>query len=249
MQLPYEGINTVTIEFSEPVDLPPAAVAANRGLRLLGAYGANYAISTPTGNGTQTVTWQLASGSLPNIEMVLLELSDDITDLSVNALDGEWVNPKSTTTINEAVSEFPSGDGNAGGDFQFAFVTHIPGDFNGDNFVGNADLTLLLDFWGELHDPNSNWITDLPTDFVGSDDLTRLLDHWGQGWQDFVFLMMGDANGDYVVGNADLTALLDHWGESMVTRSEGDFTGDGSVGNDDLLALFDTWGLAVQFVD
>jgi hypothetical protein len=56
-----------------------------------------------------------------------------------------------------------------------------PGDFNGDSTVGNADLTLLLNFWGDAVPPvPEGWTGAQPTpDAIGNDELTALLNTWG----------------------------------------------------------------------
>jgi len=61
----------------------------------------------------------------------------------------------------------------------------IPGDLNGDGFVGQDDLDIVLDQWG-CGDPPADPITDGRADasgdgFVGQDDLDIVLDHWGDG--------------------------------------------------------------------
>jgi len=61
----------------------------------------------------------------------------------------------------------------------------IPGDLNGDGFVGQGDLDIVLDQWG-CGDPPAEPITDGRADpsgdgFVGQADLDIVLDHWGEG--------------------------------------------------------------------
>jgi hypothetical protein len=57
----------------------------------------------------------------------------------------------------------------------------LPGDFDNSGAVGNADLTLLLDNWGEDVPPTpAGWLGIAPTaPGVGNDELTALLDGWG----------------------------------------------------------------------
>jgi len=64
-------------------------------------------------------------------------------------------------------------------------TTAIPGDLDGDGFVGQADLDIVLDQWGRgaaPADPVTDGRADANGDgFVGQADLDIVLDHWGQG--------------------------------------------------------------------
>ena len=59
-------------------------------------------------------------------------------------------------------------------------VTVLPGDLNGDGFVGQGDLDIVLSQWGkggaEITDPRADANHD---DFVGQGDLDIVLSHWG----------------------------------------------------------------------
>lgn len=80
-------------------------------------------------------TWPYARGQF------VLTLDDAVTNVAGLALDGEWTNPTSLTDTN--TSTFPSGNGTAGGDFEF-YITLLPGDVNRDNLVDNGDVAALL---------------------------------------------------------------------------------------------------------
>ncbi len=56
----------------------------------------------------------------------------------------------------------------------------IPGDLNGDGFVGQDDLNIVLGDWGNMPpgDPRADPSGD---GFVGQDDLNPVLADWGQG--------------------------------------------------------------------
>ena len=57
----------------------------------------------------------------------------------------------------------------------------IPGDANGDNFVGSDDLVAVLSGWGQSG--ASRQQGDLTGDgFVGSDDYVEVLTFWGDGF-------------------------------------------------------------------
>ena len=68
------------------------------------------------------------------------------------------------------------------GQFSLAVDPSIAGDLNNDNFVGQADLDIVLGQWGrngaEITDPRADVNED---DFVGQVDLDWVLGGWGQG--------------------------------------------------------------------
>jgi len=56
----------------------------------------------------------------------------------------------------------------------------LPGDLNLDDFVGQADLDIVLDSWGQYVDPSEP--ADANEDgWVGQTDLDIVLDNWGEG--------------------------------------------------------------------
>ena len=83
-----------------------------------------------------TATWTLDRPI--TADRVLLDLSDDVSDLRGNALDGEW-------TDNASV--YPSGDAVAGGDFQFS-ISALAGEVNNDGVVDRADVAILATNFG-----------------------------------------------------------------------------------------------------
>ena len=95
-------------------------------------------------SGSHTATWTLSSPL--DTDQLLLVLNADgaspITNLSGDALDGEWNNPSSLAQLSGSV--FPSGDGIPGGDFIFDWRVS-PGDANGDYFVDGADYVAWAD--------------------------------------------------------------------------------------------------------
>lgn len=62
----------------------------------------------------------------------------------------------------------------------------LPGDYNGDGLVGQADLDLVLQHWGETvaagESPDAQWINtlDLEPGVIGQDDLAWVLRFWGE---------------------------------------------------------------------
>ena len=67
--------------------------------------------------------------------------SDPIEDAAGNRLDGDWTNPTSTSDTGDRV--YPSGNGVAGGNFDFRFNV-LPGDANQDGVVNFSDLNKVL---------------------------------------------------------------------------------------------------------
>ncbi len=67
-------------------------------------------------------------------------------------------------------------------DLQYTGIIPIslPGDLNGDGFVGQDDLNIVLGDWGNMPpgDPRADPSRD---GFVGQDDLNPVLADWGQG--------------------------------------------------------------------
>jgi hypothetical protein len=65
-------------------------------------------------------------------------------------------------------------------DLDPSFPLPIFGDLNNDGFVGQADLDMVLDNWGDTVDPAEPF--DFNNDgFVGQADLDVVLDNWGDG--------------------------------------------------------------------
>jgi hypothetical protein len=183
--VPVGGADTVSIVFDQAVN-----VDAND-LGLIGASAVNATPNVPTlaANGysydevSYTATWTYELSFIGASDFYLAKLTDGVSDGSstgVNAvatgaklLDGEWTNPANIDVDNTAgVSVFPSGDGTAGGDFQFVF-TILP-DFDQNNLANSGDLAVVLTFF------NSVITTFAEGDFNGLDgtnssDLALLL--------------------------------------------------------------------------
>jgi len=136
--VPVGGADTISIVFSEGVN-----VDANS-LLVIGLTTAtlpqvakfSYDVAT------NTATWQFEDWALG--DQYVLSLSDAITDVEGNNLDGEWTNPASIITINSAISTFPSGDGLSGGRFDFV-MTLLPGNANLDGVVDIIDINIFID--------------------------------------------------------------------------------------------------------
>ena len=63
-----------------------------------------------------------------------------------------------------------------------AVEAHLPGDLDGDGFVGVDDLNLVLIHWNQNVTPGLHRLGDISGDgFVGVDDLNEVLIHWNTG--------------------------------------------------------------------
>jgi hypothetical protein len=138
--VPVGGADTISIVFSEDV-----SVLAEY-LIVVGLQTANLpALAEFSYNPLDfTATWRFEGWALG--DQYLLALSDQVIDVDRNPLDGDWTNPASITTVNAAVSEFPSGDGTPGGWFKFV-LTLLPGDANLDNVVDSTDANIWYSHW------------------------------------------------------------------------------------------------------
>jgi hypothetical protein len=84
----------------------------------------------------QTATWTFTTSLADG--RYLVRLSDAVESLDGKALDGEFFNPISVSDTGSAT--FPSGDGDAGGEFRFRF-TVLAGDSDHDNVDGATDYS------------------------------------------------------------------------------------------------------------
>jgi ELWxxDGT repeat protein len=134
--LPQIGLDQVSISFSKEV------VVAADDLLVAGINVPDYGVSQfAYDSATHTAVWRLSQPIGANVvQLTLRSGADGVRDLAGAALDGEWDNPVS---VNEPSDTFPSGDGVAGGDFVFRFIA-VPGDVDGDGFVGRRDLAMLV---------------------------------------------------------------------------------------------------------
>ncbi len=177
--LPWSNINQIQIAFSEGVTVTQGS------LSLTGLAG-TYSFSAFSYNtSTFTATWTLAH-SISN-DKLTIDLhstgTSAVKDSAGNALDGEWTN---------STSSYPSGNGVAGGDFNFAFQV-LPGDVNQDGIVNSQDLAAVASSWltaGVAGDVNADGI-------VNSQDLATISSQW---------LSTLPAGGSQVAGSQDTSS-------------------------------------------
>jgi len=126
--LPWANLDQLTIQFSSDVQIGASD------LELRGYDGTDYAANL-TGfsysNARQTATWTLSAPLTAN--RFEIRLGDSVLDRTNVPLDGEW------TPMTDS---FPSGDGQAGGDFNFQFAV-LPGDINQSGIGDLRDVQAL----------------------------------------------------------------------------------------------------------
>ncbi len=126
--LPWTNLNILTLRFTEDVIIQSSHLA------LAGVNSAQAAVAAfHYDAATFTATWTLASGMAH--DKWLIHLPDAVTDRSGNPLDGEWTT--GSTTFAQG-----SGNGVAGGHFQFRFNT-LPGEVTGNTTVNSDDMNLV----------------------------------------------------------------------------------------------------------
>jgi hypothetical protein len=169
-----------------------------------------------------------------------------VTDVEGNPLDGEWTNPVSLSTTSALVSEFPSGDGTAGGDFIF-IATLLPGDANLDGVVNTADASIIYYHWGYQNALFSD------ADFNGDGTVNgadAMIWNQNSGANLQNLSLLGDLNGDWAVDQADADILYDNSSTNLQnpTQAQGDLDGDGDIDIFDLDVMFAQFGLDLDVV-
>ena len=159
--LPWSNVNQIQVMFSKDVNVQKTSLVLS-GLSIASYTFSDFSYSSAS----HTAVWTLASPI--GTDKLSLDVHsngpDFVTDKSGNPLDGEWTN---------SVSVYPSGNGSAGGDFNFAFNV-LPGDPNGDGIVNSQDLALVSSGWlgaGPTGDVNADGI-------VNAQDLALLSSNW-----------------------------------------------------------------------
>lgn len=154
LRAPIDDVHRVEITFSEQVRDDAALDTALRVVDLqsgeLVQVGSVAEYEPTTRTAVWTVTGLNAAGSNAGHYAIVLD-ADSIRDRAENELDGEWTNPVSLDSPVVS-SVFPSGNGDAGGDFVFVFAL-LPGDttdlgangeiLSGANVVNAADFSKL----------------------------------------------------------------------------------------------------------
>jgi hypothetical protein len=136
--VPLGGLDTISIRFSEEVFVESGdlVLTGMQGQSIPAVAQFDYDVAACT------ATWRFA-GPLSHGQY-LIRLSEAVHDIDSDALDGEFTNPWTLAEAAGIASTFPSGDGEAGGEFRFRF-TNLPGDYNRNNIADAADYTVYAD--------------------------------------------------------------------------------------------------------
>ncbi len=136
--------------------------------------------------GTATEITNLATFDIPSL--AALTWTDNLSDQVLSTIDGTGqtltFSSPVTTRYLRVNAELPTNALDGLGYNEFAVnevvVPGLPGDLNGDGFVGQDDLNIVLGDWGNMPpgDPRADPSGD---GFVGQDDLNPVLADWGQG--------------------------------------------------------------------
>jgi hypothetical protein len=174
----FQGTGTSYIEG----DLRPGSSAAEI------SFGGNVVLGTGA-----TVDIELGDGEHDKINVAGSVWLDGVLGLSL--IDGfvpSWGESFEIVTFGSRDGDFDTVNGTDLGDGLYldliydanslTLMTALYGDLNGDGFVGQLDLDIVLAMWGnsgpEITDPRADVNED---DFVGQTDLDYVLGSWGQG--------------------------------------------------------------------
>ena len=137
LPLPGSNLNEVIIQFTEAVNVTEGDLV------LTGVNVPSYGFSAFSYDAVaHRATWTLSQNL--SRDKLLLDLdgstANAVVDMAGNRLDGDWVNPTwSPPSAPSGGDAWPSGDGTAGGDFQFR-INVLPGDVNQDGTVNVLGL-------------------------------------------------------------------------------------------------------------
>jgi hypothetical protein len=126
--LPWNNVDRIAVTFSEDVDVQIADFSIS-GASPTAIHAVDFFYDAIS----HVAIWTLSAPLTRNLYRIDIDgdSAHAIRDLSGNALDGEWTNN---------VSTFASGDGTAGGDFEFQFRL-LPGDVTQSNLVDISDYS------------------------------------------------------------------------------------------------------------
>ena len=166
--LTWDNINQIMLTFSKDVRADAADLSIS-GINTT-AYGISNFRYDPQ---THVATWTLNAAI--DKDRLRLDLdangSDPVRDLDQNILDGEWTNNVSTA----------SGNGTAGGDFEFNFNV-LPSDVNNTSNITAIDYTYVRQLDGKSTS-SSGYVAKRDIDGSGLIDSTDWQEAWDRGGQ------------------------------------------------------------------
>ena len=210
---PWDGVDKIQVTFSKDVSLTESdweLLDADASVIDSVAYSYDAEVRV----GTWSLPQALTNGN------VTLRILDSVVDSDLNTLDGEQGHS----------SQFPTGDGEPGGHFEFTFEVLI-GDVTADGIVDVDDLDAVSalvrddDLSGDI---DGNGIAE-------SEDRQRLLG--------ILQVRPGDADLSGMFTSTDLIIVFqaneyEDDQELNSTWAEGDWNGDGEFGSGDLIVAF-----------
>jgi hypothetical protein len=239
--VPVGRPSIIQLAFNEALD-PLSVDVGDLRLLDLGTGTVLTPASRTINSGNDVVTWVFSS-PFPKGYYQIVVKDFSITNASGDILDGDWTNPTSLTTGTN-YSVMPSGNGYAGGDFNFAFIV-LPADYvrDGNNQVNAQDFSRLNSNYNAFPSGGATFADgdgDGDGD-VDSMDLSILASAYNLQLNADLFLS-GDSDSNGVVNYRDLSTYLKNRGATSAAWVDGDSDGDGDVDLDDLDFIYAFWG-------
>ncbi|MDZ4821697.1 MAG: PEP-CTERM sorting domain-containing protein [Planctomycetota bacterium] len=164
-------------EFRKTFEIDPIMLASELTLKLLVDDGAAVFL-----NGNEITRFSLGAGAVDN-DLALTPVADSLQNTWRTFLIDPNFLLGGTNTLAIEVHTSSLADSDLRFDAQLIGVLAAdPADLNGDGFVGQDDLNLILSNWGDSV-PSGDPLQGDPSDdgFVGQDDLNLVLGSWGKG--------------------------------------------------------------------
>ncbi len=240
--VPVGGADTIAIKFSEDVNITAGS------LRLQGLWSNNRPVLAAFNYdiGNQTATWRFTNWAVG--DQYLISLADSVTDIEGNRLDGEWNNPR-IRTLASGASVFPSGNGSAGGSFNFV-ASLLPGDADLNGIVDLTDYNIFVSNYGTA---GGSGMLFTQGDFTGDggvtfSDLGYLASSFGRDLR--TLQLLGDLNNDWKIDDTDRDIFFANFmaNLSAPTSAQGNFDGDSDIDINDLDILFGRLGMGLSLV-
>ena len=166
--LPWTGINTIVVAFNEPIG------SLNKSSLILsgGSGGSTPTVTGFSWLGGNTYQWTLST-SLTNNQYEISFVGsggDAVTDRRGAAIDGEFTTGSSI---------FPSGDGLAGGNFNFFFDV-LPGDVDQSGLIDANDYNQVKSEFGQTPGGTYNPLFDVDgSGLINANDFNRVKSQFG----------------------------------------------------------------------
>jgi dockerin type I repeat protein len=237
--VPVGYADTISIIFNEQVNVSEEHLSV-RGLTT--AAIPTVATFTSFDPATMIASWTFTSFNIA--DNYLISLVDAVSDVDNELLDGDWTNPASINTVNSDVSVFASGNGTAGGNFNFV-ATLLPGDASLDGIVDGVDVGILLSFLnipiGDARFEQGDFDGD---GWIDTADAGLLIENYSMNLQNIIIL--ADVNHDMAVDDLDAAILIANFNMGNPTYEDGDIDGNGFVDGADAGILIAQFGIEIE---